>query len=200
VPYITAWSEERTRQVLVVGRGSGIGYADETLIDRDDRDVLWTRTPSRPGHGRPEFRTVHPLRQRRAMRRLLCQVCARPADRDEQGVLWLLRDDREDWQGWPEGIANTYPPVCLSCARMSIRLCPALRQSRIAVRARRFPLAGVYGLRYRPARPVPVAVEDIVVGFDNPAIRWVRAAQLFRTLHECTIVPLDLGNPEGSQS
>jgi hypothetical protein len=196
VPYITSWSGEHRSNVRVILRGRfGIGYADETLLDRDDRDVLWTRTPSRPSHGRPEYRKVHPLRQRRAMRRLLCQVCAQPADRNEQGVLWLLRDHREDWPDWPEGMGNTYPPVCLSCAWLSVRMCPALRRGYVAVRARRFPMTGVYGLRYRAAGPDPVLVGDAVVGYGDPAIRWTRAAQQIRTLHECTIVTLDPHEP-----
>lgn len=186
VPYITAWSGERDFDVRVIVRGVvGIGFTDETLVDRDERGVLWTRTPSRPGVGRPEYRRVHALRQRRAMRRLLCQVCGRPADRNELGVLWLLRDHRGDWDGWPEGMANTYPPVCLPCARRSVEVCPALRRGYVAVRARRFPMTGVYGLRYRPGDLVSVG--DVVVGYDDPVIRWTRATQQVRPLFECTL-------------
>ena len=195
VPYITSWSGEHALATHLVMRGNGIGYADETLLDRDEHGVLWVRTPSRQAHGRPEFRKVHPLRQRRAMRRLLCQVCGQPADRDGQGVLWLLRDHREDWPGWPDGIANTFPPVCLSCAWLSVRMCPALRRGYVSVRARRFPLTGVYGVQYRPAHPKPESVGHVVVGYDDPAIRWTRAAQQVRSLHDCTIVPLSPAEP-----
>jgi hypothetical protein len=192
VPYIAAWSGEENLPTQIIGRGlSGIGFADETLLDRDGRNVLWTRTPSRAGQGRPEFGQVHALRQRRAMRRLLCQVCAKPADRNELGVLWLLRDYRDDWPGWPENMANTYPPVCLPCARLSTRVCPSLRRGYVAVRARRFPLAGVYGVRYVPVRPFPIPAEGAVAGYDDPAIRWICAAQQVRSLQECTIVTLD---------
>jgi hypothetical protein len=192
VPYIAAWSGEENLPTQVIGRGlSGIGFTDETLTDRDDRDVLWTRIPSQPGEGRPLYGQVHSLRQRRAMRRLLCQVCAKPADRNEQGVLWLLVDHREDWPDWPENMANTYPPVCLTCARLSIRTCPTLRRGYVAVRARRFPLSGVYGVRYVPAKPFPVPVEGGVVGYRDPAVRWVCAVQQVRSLHDCTIIDLD---------
>lgn len=34
--------------------------------------------PERPGNGRPMFKNPHPVRQRRAMALLLCDVCARP--------------------------------------------------------------------------------------------------------------------------
>jgi hypothetical protein len=190
VPYITAWSGEQVLPPQVIAGRFGIAFADETLMDRDHRGALWTRTPSRPGHGRPEFAKVHPLRQRRAMRQLLCQVCTRPADRTEQGVLWLLRDHREDWPGWPENMANTYPPVCLPCARASVRLCPALRRGYVAVRAHSV-VCGVYGLLHRAGRPFPVAVEEVTVAYDDPAIRWTCAAQLVRSLHGSTIVDLD---------
>jgi hypothetical protein len=93
VPYVTEWSEEQKPPFVVVERpGMGIAYADESLVDRDSNGVLWFRMASRPGIGRPVFGKVHPLRQRRAMRRLLCQVCAGPADRTDDGVLWLMRD------------------------------------------------------------------------------------------------------------
>jgi hypothetical protein len=192
IPYIATWSGEHNLNPAVIMRGgSGIGYADETLLDRDDRGTLWTRMPSRPGHGRPDLGQVHSLRQRRTMRRLLCQVCAQPADRNEQGVLWLLRDHREDWPDWPEGMANTYPPLCLPCARASVRLCPVLRPAWVAVRARRFPLTGVMGVRYTPSDRFPVPTAATVVAYDDPAIRWTRAAQQVRSLHDCTIVSLN---------
>jgi hypothetical protein len=200
VPYITTWSGEQDLPAEVIQLGqSGIGFADETVIDRDDHDVLWTRQLSRPGDGRPEFRQVHPLRQRRAMRRLLCQVCAQPADRNEQGVLWLLRDHRDDWPDWPEDMANTYPPVCLGCAHQSIRLCPTLRKGYVAVRALRFPYRGVYGQQYAPGHRWPIPVEDGVVTYNNPAIRWTCAVQLVRSLQDCTIVDLDDVQPPQGQ-
>jgi hypothetical protein len=191
VPYITTWSEEQTPSTKVVtSSGIGIRFADETFLDRDSNGVLWTRVPSRPGHGRPEFRQVHSLRQRRAMRRLLCQVCGCAADRNEDGVLWLLRDHREDWLNWPENMANTYPPVCMKCAILSSRVCPSLRSGHVAVRARHSPVSGVYGIRYQPDGSVLRPVED-TVSLDDPAIRWIVAAQLVRSLHGCTIVNLD---------
>jgi hypothetical protein len=191
VPYITAWSGEQPLPTQVIERpGAGIAFADETLADRDLDGVLWTRTPSRPGLGRPEFGRVHPLRQRRAMRRLLCQVCGQPADRNDQDVLWLLKDHREDWPNWPENMANTYPPVCLPCAHTSIRACPALRRGCVAVRAKSSPVCGVFGVLYETGQPVPQSVKDVVIAYSNPAIRWTRAAQLVRSLQDCTIVDI----------
>jgi hypothetical protein len=191
VPYITAWSDEQDLLTSITRcAGLGIRFADETFLDRDSNGVLWTRVPSRPGHGRPVFRQVHSLRQRRAMRRLLCQVCGAPADQNEDGVLWLLRDHREDWLNWPENMANTYPPVCMKCAILSTRMCPVLRGGYVAVRARQCPVSAVYGIRYQPDGLVLRPMED-TVSLDDPAIRWTVAAQLVRSLHDCTIVDLD---------
>jgi hypothetical protein len=191
VPYIAPWSGERPPPEVVIERaGRGIGFVDETPLDRDRHGVLWTRTLVLPGQGRPEFQKVHPLRQRRAMARLLCQVCAQPADVDERGVLWLLLDHRDDWVGWPEKMANTYPPLCLPCARIAVRLCPALRRGYVAVRAQS-RICGVSGVVYRAGYPYPRTVSDAVVAYDDPAIRWTVAAQLVRSLHDCTVIDFD---------
>ena len=189
-PYITAWSAEQDPPIVLVERpGGGIAYPDETVTDRDRNDVLWFRTPFRPGVGRPEFGKVHPLRQRRTMQRLLCQVCAGPADRTEDGVLWLLKDHREDWPSWPNGMGVTEPPVCVPCVRASLRLCPALRNGAVVVRAGSFVVAGVHGMLYRGGAKL-VQVGGTTVTFEDPAIRWVRAAYLVRELRDCVLVPL----------
>jgi hypothetical protein len=171
--------------------GLGIGYRDETSADRDGYGVLWCRTPSRVGVGRPLFKQTHSLRQREVMRRLLCQVCAQPADRDDRGVLWLLGDHRGDWRGWPEGMGNAHPPLCLPCAHVSVRACPYLRRGHVAVRTRHHPIAGVSGGVYRPGALFLQLVGVRVLGYDDPGVRWLQAAQLVRSLHECTLVDLD---------
>lgn len=191
VPYVTAWSEEQDPPVVLVERaGGGVAYRDEVMADRDSHDVLWFRTPFRPGRGRPEFGRVHPARQRRVMLRLLCQVCAGPADESGDGMLWLLPDHHEDWPLWPNGMGVTEPPICTACLRQSVRLCPALRKGAAAVRVRQCPLVGVYGVRYRSDGHRPEAVEEALVTFEDPAIRWVRAVSLVRELSDCTIIPL----------
>ena len=191
-PYITSWSDEVDPLCTVVAApGGGIAYADESMIDRDSQGVLWRRASMRPGHGRPLFGKVHALRQRRAMRRLLCQVCGGPADRTDDGVLWLLQDHRHDWPGWPEAMGVTEPPICVDCVRLSIRLCPALRKGAVTIRVRQFPVAAVRGCLYsRDADPV--AIGDVTMPFTNPAIRRVRAVNLVRHLTDCTIV--DIGD------
>lgn len=190
-PYVTAWSEETDppdRVVEVPGRG--IAYADERMTDRDKHGVLWFRTLFQPGLGRPQFGKVHPLRQRRAMQRLLCQVCGGPADRTRDGVLWLLRDFRHDWTGWPNGVGETEPPVCLPCVRLSVQVCPSLRKGAVIVRAGRYEIAGVHGALYSGGH-TPHPVGRITVSYDNPAVRWVRAVSLVRQLWDCTLIELD---------
>lgn len=191
-PYIASWSEERDVPALVIERpGRGIGYADETVVDRDRHGVLWMRVRSRPGVGEPRFAMVHALRQRRTMGRLLCNVCAKPADRNEDGMLWLLKDHRGDWPDWPEHMAVTEPPVCLPCVRLSVRLCPALRPGAVAVRSRHAPVSGVYGTLYRSGGPRPVAVDEVTVTYEDPTVRWVKAAKLVRELQDCTLVEVE---------
>ena len=192
MPYITAWSEEQPVPTRIVERPrSGIAYADETLGERDENGVLWRRMPSCPGRGRPQFGQVHSLRQRRAMRKLLCSICAGPADSTDQGMLWLVRDYRHDWPQWPEHMAATEPPVCLPCARISLRACPALRKGSVAIRVGHSTIAGVYGARYQAGHLGAVAVEDVIVTYDDPDIRWTCASQLVRELTDCTIINLD---------
>jgi hypothetical protein len=196
VPYVAVWSEEQTLPTWVIQRGRvGIGYADETPYDRDRNGVSWSRFSSRPGAGRPEYVQMHPLRQRRAMRRLLCQVCAQPADQTDEGCLWLLSDRWRDWKGWPEGAFNPFPPVCVGCAVLSTRLCPPLRRGHVAVRAHS-TVHGVIGVQFQAGQQFPAVEQseddsERPVALQNPAIRWTLATLLTRALHHCTPVDLD---------
>ncbi|MFE4829635.1 hypothetical protein [Streptomyces sp. NPDC056672] len=193
VPYIAAWSEEwPQRKPLVTGRPDrGVAYVDEHSIDRDDEGVLWRRVLYRQGKGRPQFGKVHPMRQRRAMQRMLCQICGGPADRDDRGLLWLLPDHRADWPGWPEKMATTHPPVCLPCAAESTRLCPHLRRSSVAVRVREPRVCGVYGAFHHPMNPFMGPVDDVIKAYEDHGIRWVIATQLAAQLRGCTFVDLE---------
>ena len=190
VPYITTWSSEHSVPAMVIERRGRIAYADETLGERDEHGVLWSRVGMCPGQGRPEFGKVHALRQRRAMRKLLCQVCAGPADQSELGTLWLVPDYRDDWPHWPEHMACTEPPICLPCAHTSIRACPALRKGHVAIRVGHSEISGIYGARYLPGPLRPIATEDVILSYEDPNIRWTCAGQLVRELLDCTIVTL----------
>lgn len=191
-PYITTWNAEQDLPYRLVERpGYGVGYVDELLGDRDTHGVLWQRPAVRHGIGKPEFGKVHPLRQRRAMRQLLCQVCAGPADRTGDGVLWLLRDFRDDWPRWPEGMTCNEPPICVPCVAVSLKLCPALRRGAAAFRAREFAVVGVRGALYRANTFAPVAIREASLAYDDPNVRWLVASALIRELRECTLVPLE---------
>src|SRR5690242_6494692 len=90
VPYVAIWSEEMGAPSFPVFTRRGISYLDEHPLDRDNEGALWYRAVQKPRQGRPALGGVHTLRQRRVMRRFLCQVCANDADRSEQGILWVL--------------------------------------------------------------------------------------------------------------
>jgi hypothetical protein len=151
--------------------------------------VLWTRFVHAPGVGEPRFGRVHPYRQRQAMRKLLCQVCGGPADRDVHGILWLLgQAGQRPWTG-PETTAQ--PPVCLRCAGPAGRACPHLRGNTLALRVRHAPIVGVFGDLYRHGTHGPLAIAQTSMTYDDPRIRMLRARQLIRELHDCTVVDLD---------
>ncbi|SFS80136.1 hypothetical protein SAMN05444716_104137 [Streptomyces harbinensis] len=186
VPYITQWTGEQTAAMPVVTRRGRLAYADERSYDRDAGGVLWRRVPSTPGKGKPEFGAVHPLRQRIAMAGLVCQVCGGPADRNEDGVLWLMGDASDNPGDWPQGLETAHPPVCLPCATLAVRACPHLRQRFVALRVRTWTLAGVHGALYQPGLNGPILTDATGIPFDHPAIKWIIASQLIATLDRFT--------------
>lgn len=196
VPYVGQWSGEQVcvSDKLIRRPAGGIGYSDETLVDRDEWNLLWPRVSTRIGAGRPLFTDLHPHRQRRAMLRLLCQVCAKPADRTPDGTLWLVPGDQVDHDpGWAEGITTIQPPLCRPCALLSVRMCPALRTHYAALRAHS-RVVGVTGLVFKPAAPFPcltVTEYADVVLFSDPIAPWTLATQLARVLFDATVVDLD---------
>jgi hypothetical protein len=191
VPYITAWSSERGRPVTLVTRGSGLGYADEVPYDRDRYGILWRRVGISPGKGRPTFGTVHSIRQRRAMQRVLCQVCSDIMKDDPEGVLWLMGTDEYEQDPWPAPIDTPHPPICLPCAELSIRACPFLRTQYTALRVTGYHLSAVYGALHQPGPLGPEPIDVCSVALDDPRTRWMQASQLLTRLTEYRIVDLD---------
>lgn len=195
VPYIGSWTGERRCSVQLGWRAGRLAYADEIPIDRDEWGVLWERRTGRIGHGRPLFIDVHPLRQRRVMARLLCQVCAQAAHHTEKGSLWLLPGDRAETFDSTEDLIIDHPPLCVQCARTSVRLCPAMRPHYLAVRAHS-EVYGATGLVYRPLTQPPWMETDKdatgkTVPLDHPAIAGIQATQLARRLFNVTVTDLD---------
>jgi hypothetical protein len=152
VPYIAAWSTERESDVasgdLVLRTDLFTGqvrlrYCDEQAGDRDRHGVLWHRVAWVPGAGRPLFADVHTVRQRRAMSRALCQVCAGP------GEIWmtpaLLWDAHLSEHAPGAPYPTNDPPLCRSCARLAARFCPELVRGHLYLAPRAWAITAVRG-------------------------------------------------------
>lgn len=90
-------------------------------------------------------------------------------------------------------MATVHPPLCVPCARLSVGLCPAFRPGFVAVRAHT-QLCGVTGVLFQPGRRFPTISpldNGDAIDFNDPAIAWVQATQLVRSLSSCTVVDLD---------
>ncbi|WP_237404759.1 hypothetical protein [Actinacidiphila reveromycinica] len=187
------WSGEREGPMPVVARrdGRGIRYADERSFDRDANGVLWSRAPSQPGRGTPQFGSVHSLRQRIAMAGLRCQICGGPADRTPDGVLWLI--DARPGEILPDEEDTAHPPVCRPCAHRSTRVCPHLRGNHTALRVRTFFPSGVNGVLHVPAPNGPTIADSGPIAFGDARLPWVRAHQLIMRLAD--FAPIDLDDP-----
>ncbi|WNZ14953.1 hypothetical protein [Streptomyces sp. 11x1] len=174
----------------------GIAFEDSVghngyTLGRDAAGVLWQRWALRQGDGTTDFRTVHGPRQRRAMRKQLCQVCGGPSDENEQGRLYLLEDYR-GVENWPEREVTTHPPLCRPCVPLAVQLCPHLRGKVAAVRARRVSGDGVHGMVYqRGENGAPVESTVKVVFHGDWRMKWMLGGQLAATLEDVTVVDLD---------
>ncbi|MGW4034364.1 hypothetical protein ACWEFL_34575 [Streptomyces sp. NPDC004838] len=189
VPYITAWSRELPLPGGLTARpATGLAYHNETAPDRDDDGALWLRINHDPT-GTPEFRRVHPTRQAHTMRNLLCQICRTPADRNEHGYLFLLPNHTTDWDGWPENMINTHPPLCTGPCIEAAAHCPHLTRG-IAIRVRKPLLHGIHGTRYHltPTGHLQPTGQT-TISYDNPTLPWTLAHQLTRQLNHCTTDP-----------
>lgn len=171
-------------------------YADEDPRDRDLRGVLWARCSfgavddSGRLTGKPQWRMMHPLRQRGTMQAMRCQVCAGHA-RTPLGYIFLAGPDTVD----PDdpGILTNQPPVCARHARTAADLCPHLTPDPMVLLTQSAPLYGVNGVGYgygsqgvqvmeRPAGPIP---------YGHPLLPTVLASQMVRRLSSFRLVGLD---------
>jgi hypothetical protein len=144
-----------------------------------------------PG-GRVLYDCMNTYRQRKCMEKMLCQVCAGPADRNEQG--WLFIDwRREDSPPtWPERSVTSMPPLCAEHARVSARQCPFLRRADHAVlRVRKPQLYGVSGAVYTlTADGWHASENDYLSAYSKPRIPGMLASRLHRELRRVTVVDL----------
>ena len=131
VPYITAYSEELAPHPLAFvaypEATDGVRLSYDDAVPQDWMyGVLWARQGLHR-RGRPEWKVVNTLRQRRCMRLLLCQVCGESAtDPVDSRISWVLADDPGDTSAGA-GYTNA-PPTCAQCIPEAIASCPRLRR------------------------------------------------------------------------
>lgn len=199
VPAITARAGEQPRLQPLMRQRTGLGFTDEVWSDRQ-YEALWMRMPSL-AHGEPQFEFVHGLRQRRAMNRMLCQVCDGPTPASVGGpALFLLGADG----GRPirDGEETASPPVHAACARTTLEYCRPLSRGWSAAMVERTPVWGVAGTLYDPrtmtAVPAPGGRRLHRLPFTDTRIPWVLASRLMITLEGVTPVT-DLEDLEDAQ-
>ncbi|CAM5656415.1 hypothetical protein GCM10010261_62740 [Streptomyces pilosus] len=171
-------------------------YADEDSRDRDLRGVLWARCSFGAVDdlgvpvGRPQWRMMHPLRQRGTMQALRCQICTNPA-RTPLGFIFLAGPGTVDCE--QSVILTNQPPVCGRHARAAADLCPHLTADPMVFLAQSAPLYGVNGVGYgygdqgvqvvqRPDGPIP---------YGHPLLPTVLASQMVRRFSSFRLVGLN---------
>lgn len=107
VPATSMWTGE-----LDAGWLAPCLYADRQLA---------VHAPQLQGVGKPMFKNPHPVRQRRAMAKMLCDICARPL---AQRTKHLLAPGR--WVRVGQDMLRGYlePCVCRECLPLARRWCP----------------------------------------------------------------------------
>ncbi|MEU2900816.1 hypothetical protein ACWC4E_30530 [Streptomyces sp. NPDC001273] len=173
-----------------------LGYADEDPRDRDLRAVLWARCGFGPVDdqglptGRPQWRLMHPLRQRGCMQTLRCQVCAGPA-RTPLGWVFLAGPNTMDPSDEP--VLTNQPPVCAQHARAAAELCPHLTAEPMVLLTRSAPLYGVNGVGYgvRGGSVLVVERPDGPIPYGHPLLPTVLASQMVRRLGVFRLLSLD---------
>ncbi|MFF3730767.1 hypothetical protein ACFYXM_10720 [Streptomyces sp. NPDC002476] len=197
VPYVALWSSEKEQLALLVRtvggewRNERIGYTDELPTDRR-QETLWVRYSVSRGSGTPDLALMHPLRQRQALERMLCQVCGK-STYDEAFRRWGERHlfIRRDPDNRPisDGELTATPPVCEPCAIESARSCPHLRRGYTAALVKYAEPWGVSGYLYDSALERSPSVTS--VPYTDPRIRSVQARRDIAMLHGCTTIRLD---------
>ncbi|MEU6525526.1 hypothetical protein ABZ892_22565 [Streptomyces sp. NPDC046924] len=156
VPFVLQREGEEAApdNLLLTTSGPGryqLRCADEDPRDRDLRGVLWARCSFNPVDdgrrpaGKPQWRLMHPFRQRMTMQTLRCQVCAERA-RTPLGYVFLAGPGTVD----PEQatVLTNQPPVCARHIHAAAELCPHLAGEPMVFLTQNAPLYGVHGVIY----------------------------------------------------
>ncbi|MDQ0798206.1 hypothetical protein [Streptomyces sp. B1I3] len=171
-------------------RGRGryrLFYADEEPQDRDLRQVLWGRVSFNPYDrrryptGTPDWKLMHPFRQRMTMESLRCQICTAPAT-TPLGTVFLA--GAHDYARKEPPLLTNQPPVCPKHVRTATALCPHLQEEPVVFLASSAPMYGVLGTIYglvdgavqvvaQPPEPLP---------YGHPNLPTFLASQLVRRL------------------
>ncbi|MFI9627431.1 hypothetical protein [Streptomyces sp. NPDC052042] len=171
--------------------GPRIAYRSPRPTDRDHHGNLWVRMQESTG-GRVRYECMHVQRQRACMEGMLCQICGGPADRNEQG--WLFLDWRrpDSPPSWPEKSITSMPPLCNEHARVSVRQCPFLRTADHAVlRVRKPQLYGVSGAVYQLTDTGWRTFDnDVLAPYGKPRLPGMLASRVHRELRGVTVVGL----------
>ncbi|MFD7646725.1 MULTISPECIES: hypothetical protein [Streptomyces] len=177
--------------VEVTRKGPRIAYTFPTPADRDEYGNLWGRAYENRDVPNVSFESMHPDRQRQCMRDMLCQVCAKPADKNAEGWLFLdwPRDDSP--KRWPERSVTAMPPLCVPCAETSLTHCPHLRQDgTVVLRVRKPLLCGVSGSVWQintHGEWEEISNRDIYAPFSKPRLPGLIATRLYRMLLGVTV-------------
>ena len=189
VPYITAYSDELTPHPLAfvthpeATDGVRLSYADASPQDRQ-LGVLWARQALHR-RGRPEWKVVNTIRQRRCMLHLLCQVCGQSsADPWSGRISWVLADDPGD-TSTGAGYTNA-PPTCARCVPEAIAGCPRLRRGAAVYSVGSAEPYGIIGDVMQPSPQRPVEVErNVVISLDSfHRLEYAIAKQLLAVLED----------------
>ena len=189
VPYITAYSDELAPHPLAflahteATDGARLSYADPIPQDWQ-LGVLWARQGIHR-RGRPEWKVVNTIRQRRCMLHLLCQVCGQPAADPVDGrISWVLADDPSDTSAGA-GYTNA-PPTCARCIPEAIASCPRLRRGAAVYSVGSAEPYGIIGDVLRPSQRRPVEQErNVVISLDSfHRLEYALAKQLLVVLED----------------
>ncbi|MFE9882847.1 hypothetical protein [Streptomyces sp. NPDC005784] len=199
VPFIIQRRGEEAAPADFVFTRSGPGryrlrYLDEDPRDRDLHGVLWGRCSFNPldehgcPTGEPEWKMMHPFRQRITMQSLRCQVCTGPA-RTRLGTVFLAGPHDLDPEA--DTVLTNQPPVCARHVQAAARLCPHLTDQPRVFLAHSAPLYGVIGViyGYSPEHGIHVIAQpDMPLPYGHPNLPTCLASQLVRRLSSFTIL------------